>query len=424
MSNKKKLFIVLGVLIIIAIFVIINLRKGTSGQIEVQVEKVTRGNIIQTISGSGKIRPEVEVKISANVSAEIIRLNVKEGDKVKKGDLLVQLDSEKYQAVQERAKSTLKSAEANLKKAKSDYNRTIDLFNRNLVSLAEKETVEASLMLAESEVEQARANLAQTSDELSKTRIFSPMDGTVSQLNKELGEIALGSTFQADVIMVVADLSNMEVVAEIDENDVVLVTPGDTANIEVDALPDTVFKGIVSEIAHTATTRGYGTQEEVTNFEVKIAVLDMVQQLRPGMSATVDIKTNERTGILHIPIQAVTVRMPDEIASSDEKSTDKSKPESDTEEAGSVSKPGTDETASIEIVFLVEGENVRILPVKTGISNDTDIEIIDGPQEGQQVVTGSYRAISKLLKNGSRIKIAEKTTKFKSKEDKEDEQND
>lgn len=415
MSKKKKFIIILGVIIIFAIFIIANLMKGKGGHIEVQIEKVKQGDITQIVSGTGRIRPEVEVKISANVSGEIIGLYVKEGDLVKKGDLLVELDRKKYEAAFERAKSNLKSADASLKKAKSEYKRALDLSKQNLISAAEMESAEANLLLGESNLEQAQANLDQAEDDLSKTRIYSPIDGTVSKLNKELGEIALGSTFQADVIMIVADLSKMEVLSEIDENDVVLVSEGDTASIEVDAIPDTAFKGVVSEIAHTATTRGLGTQEEVTNFEVKVAVVNQVEKLRPGMSSTVDIQTETHRNVLHVPIQAVTVKMPNEI-----ETKEKTAGQDSVSKAGlNNDKDAKDEDKMIEVVFVVEGENAKIVPVKTGISNDTDMEIISGLEEDMQVVTGSYRAISKTLKNGSLVKISKKQEKATSSKEEE-----
>ncbi|HEX9974707.1 MAG TPA: efflux RND transporter periplasmic adaptor subunit, partial [bacterium] len=235
--------------------------------------------------------------------------------------------------------------------------------------------------------------------------------GTVTLVNKEVGEIALGSMFQSDVIMVVSDLSQMEVVSEVDENDVVLVSIGDSVNIEVDAIPDTTLLGIVSEIAHTATTRGRGTQEEVTNFEVKIAILDKETKLRPGMSSTVDIKTETRRAVLSVPIQAVTVRTERELNATEDKddpkkSGEKAK-EADTDQANS-NIANKDEL--LEIVFTVKDGIATSVPVKTGISSETDIEIISDLDAKQQVVTGSYRALSKTLKNGSRVKITQKPT--------------
>ncbi|RKY83846.1 efflux RND transporter periplasmic adaptor subunit, partial [candidate division KSB1 bacterium] len=310
MSKKGKIIIVLGIILILIILVVVNIKRSTGGTIKVQVGKVKRGDITQVVSGSGRVQPEVQVKISANVSGKIVKLHVKEGEQVKKGQILVELDRTRYEAAVDQAKSNLKSAKASLKKARSEYRRFQELYEKNLCSLADLESAEASLLLAESNVEQAEASLKQAADDLSKTTLISPIDGTVTKLNKEEGEIALGSMFQEDVIMIVADLSKMEVVTEIDENDVVLVSLGDKAKIEVDAIPDTIFEGRVSEIAHTATTRGMGTAEEVTNFEVKVAIEGGAQQLRPGMSATVDIETETHRNVLHIPIQCVTMRMP------------------------------------------------------------------------------------------------------------------
>ncbi|MCU0642988.1 MAG: efflux RND transporter periplasmic adaptor subunit [bacterium] len=407
--SGKKIVIAVVVVVIIGAFIIINLKKGKGGEIPVQVEEVQRGDITQIVSASGKIQPEVEVKISANISAEIISMFVKEGDIVRRGQLLVVLDSTKYKVAVDRAKSTKKSREASLQKAESEYKRTSDLNQQNLTSLAELENAEANLKLAESQLDQAKADVNQAIDDLSKTRLYSPLAGTVTLVNKEVGEIALGSMFQADVIMVVSDLSRMEVISEVDENDVVLVSIGDSVDIEVDAIPDTVFLGMVSEIAHTATTRGRGTQEEVTNFEVKIAILDKEVNLRPGMSSTVDIKTETRHAVLSVPIQAVTVRTESELNASEEKddskkSETKSKEADDEQDASSVASK--DEL--IEVVFTVKDGIATSVPVKTGISSEKDIEVLGGLEVKQKVVTGSYRALSKTLKNGSRVKITQK----------------
>jgi HlyD family secretion protein len=407
--SGKKIVIAVVVIVIIGAFIIINLKKGKGGEIPVQVEEVQRGDITQIVSASGKIQPEVEVKISANISAEIINMFVKEGDIVRRGQLLVILDSTKYKVAVDRAKSTKKSREASLQKAESEFKRTTDLYKQNLTSQAELENAEANLKLAESQLDQAKADVSQAIDDLSKTRLYSPLAGTVTLVNKEVGEIALGSMFQSDVIMVVSDLSQMEAVSEVDENDVVLVSIGDSVDIEVDAIPDTVFLGIVSEIAHTATTRGRGTQEEVTNFEVKIAILDKEVNLRPGMSSTVDIKTETRRAVLSVPIQAVTVRTERELNASEEKddskkSETKSKEADDEQDASSVASK--DEL--IEVVFTVKDGIATSVPVKTGISSEKDIEVLGGLEVKQKVVTGSYRALSKTLKNGSRVKITQK----------------
>ncbi|RPH97030.1 MAG: efflux RND transporter periplasmic adaptor subunit, partial [Calditrichaeota bacterium] len=269
MSKGKKLIIGIVVLAIIAVMVIVNLRKSHGKTIDVTVTEVKKGDITKNVSGSGYIQPEIDVQISARISSEIISLHVKEGDRVTKGQLLVELDRQRYEALVSRSESGVMSAEASLKRAKADYQRIKGLFDQNLVSQAELDAAEAEKLLAESNLKQAQAGLRESLDNLAKTRISAPMNGVVTRLNKEEGEIAVGSEFQADPIMTVSDLSRMEVLAEIDENDVVLIKLNDLTKIEVDAIPDTVLEGRVSEIAHEATTRGRGTQEQVTNFEVK-----------------------------------------------------------------------------------------------------------------------------------------------------------
>ncbi|MDZ7330723.1 MAG: efflux RND transporter periplasmic adaptor subunit [candidate division KSB1 bacterium] len=410
MSRKK--WIIGGIVAAVGVIaLLVGLSGSKSKEVAVQVEKVTRGNITQMVSASGKVQPEVEVKISANISAEIIGLYVKEGDQVRKGQLLVELDRTKYLAAVDRARSNKKSREANLLQAQSVYKRTADLYRQNLTSQADLEKAEADLKLAEGQLEQAEADLKQAEDDLTKTKLYAPMDGTVTKVNKEVGEIALGSMFQADVILVVSDLSRMDVISEVDENDVVLVSYGDTAKIEVDAIPDTVLKGYVRDIAHSATTRGKGTQDEITNFEVKIALIDKEPRLRPGMSATVDIATETRYNVLKVPIQAVTARERRELAEGTQlpnakSSRRKTRPQSD--EASEQQAPETINDELVEVVFVVDNKVAKIVPVKTGISSDTEIEIISGLEEGQTIVAGSYRALSKLLKHGSIVKVSDK----------------
>jgi len=407
--TKKKLLIIIGVTIIIAVFVIVNMNKGRGGEIPVQVDKVKLGDITQVVSASGKIQPETDVKISANVSSEITGLYVKEGDMVEKGQLLVELDRTQYQAASHRAKSNKKAAEASLKKAENDFQRAKDLYNQKLSSMAELENAEANLTLAESQLEQAIASLEQADDDLVKTKLFSPLKGTVTIINKEVGEIALGSMFQADVILEVADLSRMEVLAEIDENDIPLVEIGDTTDIEIDAIPDTTFIGVVSEMALAGNTRGRGTQEEITNFEVKIAIVDEVEKLRPGMSSTVDIRTEIRRNILQIPIQSVTVRAAKDIPSDEKKQ--KTKEDSVQVKKNESGKQSKDQDKMLEVVFVVEDGIAKVVPVETGISSDTDIEVKSGLKKGQQIVTGSYRVLTKTLKDGSPVKITKKSQK-------------
>jgi HlyD family secretion protein len=412
MSKKGKIAIFVGVVIIIAVFIIVNISKSRESSTEITVAEAKKGDITKTVSGSGRVQPELDVKIAARISSEIVKIHVKEGDLVSKGQVLVDLDRQRYEASVEQSESQLMSAQAGLKKAQADFTRVKGLFDRDLSSQADLDAAIATKMSAESQVQQAQAYLKQARDDLSKTRLTSPIDGTVTTLDKEEGEIAVGSQFQADPIMTVSDLNRMEVLAEIDENNVVMISIGDTAKIEVDAIPDTIFMGQVTEIAHTATTRGLGTQEQVTNFEVKIAVLSNAEKLRPGMSSTVDINTETHKDVLCVPIQCVTAR---EIKSDTVKATavkaSRTKKQSQTNEMDefeggpSEDKPeSTKEKEMKEVVFAVENGTAKMVPVKTGISDETNIEILLGLSTGQKVVSGSYKALSKTLKDGSKVK--------------------
>ncbi|HOT96093.1 MAG TPA: efflux RND transporter periplasmic adaptor subunit [bacterium] len=410
MSNKVKIIIGLAAIAIIAAMVVVNLRKSRGEVIEITSTEVKRGDISRTVSGSGKVQPVTDIKIAARISAEIKKIHVKEGDAVKQGQLLVELDRASYAAYAEQIQSQLSSAKAAVKKADADYARIKGLFDKNLASQAELDAAEATRMSAAASLDQARAALKQANDDLDKTRLLSPIDGTVTKLNKEEGEIAVGSQFQADIIMNLANLKDMEVLADIDENEVVLVHLGDKTTIEVDAIPDTTFQGRVTEIAHVATTTNAGTQEQVTNFEVKIGVTSDVAKLRPGMSATVDILTETRPNVLYVPIQSVTAR--DLKADSLKNNTAQKKPEKDTasSETNAAKKSKKESKTDLtEIVFVVQNGTVKAVPVKTGISDDNNIEIISGLTEGQKVVTGSYKALSKLLKDGSQVKEKKST---------------
>ncbi len=405
--SKKKYIIGSVLIVVIALAVFTSLQQRTERGIEVSVVDVERGDITRTISGSGQVQPEMEVDISARISAEIIAIHVEEGEQVKKGQLLVELDRQRYEAAVEQAESSRLSALASLKKAKADFSRVKDLFDKDLTSQADLDAAEAQLMSAESQVKQAEAYLKQANDDLRKTKLISPLKGTVVKLYKEEGEIAVGSQFQSDPILNVADLNHMEVLTEIDENDVVYVKIGDDSKIEVDAIPDTFFNGRVSEIAHMATTRGLGTQEQVTNFEVKVAVTSDVAKLRPGMSATVDIMTDTHHDILYVPIQCVTARQvkSDSTAAEDEASAEAKNKEKTAKESSADKKEKEDEKK--EVVFVVKDGKAFVTPVETGISDDSNIEIVSGLEGDEKVVSGSYKALSRLLRDESAVKIKE-----------------
>ncbi len=399
MSKTLKLIIGIVIVAVIAVMVYLNLNKSRGKSVEVTTTKVERGSITKTVSGSGYVQPEVDVQISARISAEIMKIHVEEGDIVEKGQLLVELDSQFYEANKEKAESGVMSAQASLKKSEADYKRIEEMFKQSLASQADLDAIEAERLLSQGQLRQAQASLREADDNLNKTRLVAPMNGVVTKLNKEEGEIAVGSQFQADPVMTVSDLSRMEVLSEIDENDVVLVSLGDATKIEVDAIPDTILDGVVSEIAHEATTRGRGTQEQVTNFEVKVAVTSKIAELRPGMSCTVDISTETRDSVLYVPIQCVTLRDVEPDSS---------------EEVNPDNKKGNRH----EVVFVVEDGKAKVVPVQTGISDDTNIEILTGLEEGQEVVSGSYKAVSKELKDGDLVK-AKKTGESDNEEDSE-----
>lgn len=402
-----------GVIILAFIVFTLKVNNGKSDEIEVQTAIVKRERIVQTVTATGRIQPKNQVKISADISAKIVRLEVKEGDWVEKGQFLVELDRERYQAAVESAEANLRSNESNAElvkenklKAEKDYERAKELFEKKLESQAMLDQNYASYQVeraryqsALDQVEQARASLKQARDDLSKSTIYAPMAGTISQLNKEIGEIALGSQFQEDVILVISNLTGMEAQVDVDENDIVAIAIGDSAKIEVDALPDMVFDGVVSEIANSAKISGMGTSDQKTEFEVKISILNPGTELRPGMTASSDIVTEIREQVLCVPIQTVAVRTPEQLQ--------RKAPAQNSNEAIANDLPEEkftpDKDGFVEVVFVVEEGVARAKQVKTGIQSDTHIEIVEGLSDDDVVVIGNYRAISKDLQNGSPV---------------------
>lgn len=401
---RKRILILIAVAVVIAaVGFTLSARNRGGDEIAVETEEVLRRHIVETVTATGKIQPVTQVNISADVSAKITRLMVDDGDPVTKGDLLLELDRERYVAAVESAEANLSAGEAqanlareNMIKAEKDHERAASLFKSNLESQSSLDASYASWQVevarrdaALDQVEQARAALKQARDDLSKTRIFAPMDGTVSVLNKEVGEIALGSQFQEDVILVISNLGGMEALVDVDENDIVSVSLGDGASIEVDALPDAVLAGEVTEIANSAKILGAGTTDQRTEFEVKVAVTDSVERLRPGMTASSEIVTEVRDEALTVPIQSVAVRTFEQLGASDE---DGFEPDKD---------------GFVEVVFVVVDGVCHARQVTTGIQGESHIEIVDGLEQGEVVVIGSYRAISRDLRDGSRVAVGE-----------------
>lgn len=426
-KSKKKIFIFSGIgVVLIALVLIVLLGSKRENVVTVQTEKAQRKSITQIVTASGKIQPETKVKINAEVSGEIIELPVKEGQHVKRGDLLVRIKPDQYQAGVDRSEALLASAKAgltlstaNLEKAKSEFKRARELYQKKLTSDQEFIAAKTSYEVAKSQFESAKAGVAQaqaslkdSKESLAKTSIFSPMSGIVSQLISELGERVSGSSFmQGTEIMTVADLAMMEARVDVGENDVVLISIGDTARIQVDAYPDRKLKGIVSEIANTAKTKGLGSQDEVTNFEVRMRVLDKDVSLRPGMSMSADIETETKYNVLAVPIQSVTTRLP--------RMKEGVKPDSivkdhkeDSVANGSKGNPGNTAEKPIEVVFIVENGKAKQVPVKRGISDETTMEIVSGLTENVEVVSGSYKAINRELEDGATVKIDNTAKRF------------
>lgn len=404
-KSKKKKVIIFSVIGFVAVALLLVLFLGSKKEpiLPVQVEKVSRHTITQVVTATGKIQPEVQVKISPEVSGEIVALPVKEGQRVKKGDLLMKIKPDVYIAQRDQYSALLLQSKAALVKNEQDFHRIENLYKKAMVSDAE---YQQSLSLYESskaDYARSKASLDQAEESLRKTTILSPMDGTVSQLNSELGERVLGTNqFQGTDVMTIADLSRMESRVDVSENDVILVAIGDTARVSVDAFPNQKIAAVVYEIANTATSKGLGTQEEVTNFQVKMRIVDKSVQLRPGMSMTGDIETETRQNVLAVPIQSVTARAPK--VEMKEGSGDG---QSGTFVTANASAKSRADNRPKEIVFLVDNGQAKAMPVKRGISDGSFIEVIDGVTEGQEVVSGSYKAINRELEDGSKVRIEE-----------------
>lgn len=405
---------------------------GSEAQARVTVEEVEKRTIVEIVSASGKIQPVIEVKISPDVSGEIVELNVEEGEFVKKGDLLVRINPDLYESALDRIEASLNTTKANLANskarqaqaeaqfinAKANYERNKSLFEQDAISQSEYDAAESQYLVAKAETEAAKqsviaaeyqvrsseASLREARESLSKTNIFAPMDGTISRLDAEIGERVVGtSQFAGTEIMRIANLSEMEVLIEVNENDIIRVNLGDTAIVEIDAYLDQEFKGVVSAIANSADVQGQGV-DQVTNFEVKILIIpesykhltktisEHLSPFRPGMSAAVDIQTQTVNDVLSVPIQAVTVR----------EDTAKNKTDEESESLEKEDK-NEDDNSNKEFVFIFEDGTAVQTHVETGIQDSYYIQIIEGLELGQEVITGPYNAVSRNLKDGDPV---------------------
>ncbi len=427
-KKRKKLFWIIGIALLLIIIISVIMSGKKEKLVEVQTEKIGKRDITQIVTGTGKIQAEKKVDISSEVSGEIISLPFEEGDEVTKGQLVVRIRPDAYypQMRQQEAgirvqESNLKAQEVNLHKNELELNRIKELFLKGLASQSDLDNAQAnydatlaSMNTIRAQINQQRAGLSAVQYDLSKTVIAAPMSGTVTQLNNEIGEKVLGTmSNMGSNILTISDLSSMEAQVEIGETDVTNVKIGDTARIQIDAFPDKIFTGYVYEIANTATSKGTGTQEEVVNFIVKIRIDKEDYELRPGMSCTVDIEVNHKENILAVPIQCVTTR--DEDTTSVKEITEGEQQVIDTK----TQEKGIQKNKPKEIVFVIENNLAKKKVVKTGISDATYIEIIEGINEGEEVVKGSFKAINKELDDNAKVKV-DNDKKMKPKQESEE----
>jgi HlyD family secretion protein len=434
-KSKTKWYII-GATVLLALLIIaaVAKKRGASTGIGITTEKAVTQTIIQTVTATGKVQPEVEVKITPEVFGEITSLPYREGAVVKKGAVIVTIKPDFYQAQVDQQAAAVAAArafsvnsEVQLVKAEADYKKYQDLYDRKLVSDFDYVTyktaydaAKANRASALAQVDESEGLLKQAKDSLSKTSIYSPMDGTVSSRSSEVGErVQSSSEFAGTEIMRVADLSAMEVRVNVNENDIVNVKVGDPVKISIDAYPDRKFNGVVRELAASAANAGgtgSGTSaasgtvsDEVTNFIVKIRVTDKDVALRPGMSGTADIQTQSVKNAVAIPIQSVTVRDASGLTA-DKLEEQKAKEAhersgNDLDVATAKEDAQRDRDKLLRVVFVRNGDKVRLQRVETGIADNSVIEVKSGVKAGDEVVSGSYAAISRLLKDGSTIKI-------------------
>lgn len=412
--SKKKIIIIVLAIVLIGVIGFFAVKKEQGNTKDVQSAKVERGQVVHKVAASGRIQPVVEVDVSADVAGRVIKMAVEEGDWVEKGQFLAQLDATRYKADVDRAEQVLASAEASLSLAELEKNQQYELFQKKLVSELIYQGALVRFQQGMSAKKQAEAALAQSRDNYNKTIMFAPMSGTVTKVNKEIGEMALGSAFSRDIIMIIADLNDMEVLVDVNENDVVDVALGDTTEIEIDALQDTMFQGIVTEIAHSAQNTGQGSLDQVTNFKVQIRLLAPPKEIRPGMSAAVDIRADVRNDVLFVPIQSVTMRKPRQL---------EEKQDNELSRADSSFIEEEEDLDPVEVVFVLvdsekgKGKEVIQREVITGIIGERDFEIISGIELDDEIVTGPYKEISRGLNDGDKVKVT-KRKKFNASEGK------
>ena len=418
--SKKKIYIFSIAAVVLVILLVVLSKNGVIGNkdkgTEIETAKADEITIVETVSATGKIQPEIEVKISSEVSGEIIALPVKEGQVVKKGELLVKINPDLYTSGYNRTvsnlsgtKAGLSQADASFKEAQSNYERSRTLFDKGVISRSDWDRATASF-------EVAKATKQKAKDNLGRTTIYAPADGTISMLNVELGERVLGTQQMTGTeILRVANLNNMEVEVDVNENDIVKINVGDSANVEVDAFLKKEFKGIVTSISNSASA--VASADQVTNFKVKVRILkesymDLLEgkpatysPFRPGMTATVDVITTRKEKVIGVPISAIVMK-------SDTAAT---KPYEVKDEAPDDKKVVAKTDKKFECVFVKEGNKAKIRIVKTGIQDDTNIEVLSGIKKGDVIIVGPYNTVSKELNSGDKVAVSDSKEKEKEK---------
>ncbi len=402
MQHKMK---VLGLLIVVLGLSFFS-GNGDDATLEVSVQKVQKKDLSSKVVADGVLTPETEVKLSANNTTYITEIAVKEGDFVKKGDFLMSLDDRQQKAATEASRASLEAAKVQLEQRKAQQERQAKLYAQGLISDQEMESTNSSYASALSAFNGAQSRLIQDEDALAKLRLIAPQDGTITFIDGEVGDLAQGGMFNPSVLLKLSDLSKMEVYVNVNENDIADISLNDSALIQVDAYQNRKFKGLVKEVAYAATTSSGGSSQQVTNFQVKVQMLEVVEGMRPGMSATVDIVTEERIGVIAIPIQALTT--PRSPKKSENKSGFSAEVSVNGDSQWSSRNQYGDKKSKSTVVFILKNDNtVEERVVEAGIVGDRDYEIISGLDEGETIVTGSFIAISRELFDGAVVKVKE-----------------
>ena len=422
MKGRTKALLIGGGALLVILVIVANVARSSGGKTAVQVGEVKKGTITATVRAPGRTQPETMVKVSADVPGKVIRLAIKEGDRVKRGQFLLQIDDVEYRAQVANSEAALQAARSNLRQAEASFaqsdaalKRKESLFDQKLVSPEEidvartaRDTDKARLDARREDVAQSSASVVIARDRLRKTRFISPLDGTVTQLAIEEGEIVITGTMNnpGTVILTVADLRQMKVEADVDETDVSSVRLGQKAKVTVDALPDTSLVGHVTEIANSPSISGTGTQDQQTNFLVDVMIDTPPTMLRPGMTADVEVTTATRDSVLLVPIQAVVVRTPDELTPASKHRGKKKKSDKDAAAATTANKDGG-KPKEIRGVFVMGKEGaVSFRKVTTGLSSDTDYEVNGDLKPGEKIVTGPFRVL-RTLKPEQRVRVEE-----------------